>query len=656
MNNQSELEGPAAQATSIRVYAIGGEFSVRGSAISVKYASTFANSTRKDGHHDLLSQLRTMRERTDATELGDLQSLLQRDLNDARVAHDLIPYLEGGAQLGFFPAVLAVLMPRGYLKKQSDQPPPAYPVPTTGENGLTSYGNAWSFRNYAIDKTTTPLGLLEINPRETDVVVLDGQHRAVAFRYASKDFDPSDIHQCFYEHIPIATPLSADLPVTLIWFESENGVRPEQISRRLFVDVNNNAKPVSDARTILLDDRSASAVVTQEFYNLSAENGFEPGIFSLLHGAFDIDAELTNAKLPNTCLTAPAIIHDAAQWSMFGSSTFDNLSTWRIQRLRTQQTLAKLENWLPACARELLTSNDDDVSRGVLLKSEADILEFRTTVRTHVAPILMKLYRDWNVIQAHYKAGEHTRNWALKEEGVTYAEVWQRVIAGGEGLYMSLREARPSERVKNYLKALENIENRLSSTRSSQYYPGAIPQRVDAIYRSIRTKAFVVGYVMAVDYVAALDTEGDRVTAAEKLVEKMNERNEAQWQGILLDLRAELLGTGADPRSWPAYRNILVRIYDGDSCRIYSGPADPNAPEFRLVDMKLRARAEDIYKSNDEKPRAGVVRRQAKAVMSDSEELLKNTGFHYDWLRDTTTQRELGDKLVQMVDEQYEDE
>lgn len=278
-----KVRAVAPRPVTIDLSALFGRFQVPGSDFVVRFASTFANRD-SEGHRELLAELKPMRDRVDASAISDLTALLQRDLNDRRVADQLIPYLVGTAQsaqtrVGFFPAVLAVLVPKGYLAQGGDQEEDIhYPPPRKEEqDGTVDYIGegqrhpAWQVQRYHDDDgNPQPVGLLRINPHQTEVIVLDGQHRSNAFRYLAGAFNPTNqIYEDFYSGVERPKDFSADLPVTVIWFEALNDaqIRPRLISRQLFVDVNNNARPVSAARTILLDDRSVSAIATQAFYN-----------------------------------------------------------------------------------------------------------------------------------------------------------------------------------------------------------------------------------------------------------------------------------------------------------------------------------------------------------------------------------------------------
>ena len=75
--------------------------------------------------------------------------LIQRDLDDSRVAHDLIPYLLGetGQHARFFPPVLAVLVPK---REGRSGIAPRYPAPTVDGERI-SFGDLFDFQKAVID-------------------------------------------------------------------------------------------------------------------------------------------------------------------------------------------------------------------------------------------------------------------------------------------------------------------------------------------------------------------------------------------------------------------------------------------------------------------------------------------------------------------------
>jgi len=126
-------EVPHHEKDKIRVSGMFGKFETPGEGIVVNYFSTQANGRSPgEGEYRLLQELKPMRERVTASELKNLNSLLQRDLNDARVATQLVPYLLGktSSKVAFFPAILGVLIPEGFLTQGESA---TYPRPSQPE-------------------------------------------------------------------------------------------------------------------------------------------------------------------------------------------------------------------------------------------------------------------------------------------------------------------------------------------------------------------------------------------------------------------------------------------------------------------------------------------------------------------------------------------
>ncbi len=201
--------------------------------------------------------------------------LLQRDLDDARVADKLIPYLfgeqEGGGQgPSFFPPVTAVLLPF-----EGQMPLDDFTTGLTEDDvsveGLAAKvsrrGDAWSATRYL----ETDYAELRWRKALARLVVLDGQHRAMAFLATNRTLSSTwqdNPYQLFYDERVkslqqlhgVAEVLKAELPVTLAWFTQVPN--QQQAARKLFVDLNQNARAVSPARVLLLGegDFVASAV------------------------------------------------------------------------------------------------------------------------------------------------------------------------------------------------------------------------------------------------------------------------------------------------------------------------------------------------------------------------------------------------------------
>ncbi len=259
--------------------------------------------------------------------LGELSfnQLLQRDLDDARVAERLVPYLFGDVPdappgPSFFPPVIAVLLP--FLDRIPQQQfITEAAVTVDGDSELTQGGEAFRIKHHL------PTGHATVDWRDAQakLVVIDGQHRAMALlavhRTMHNEWADSP-YRMFYE--PVVGRLlkkygtenvaKMQLPVTLCWF---SGVDDHQkAARKLFVDLNQNAKPVSEARVLLLGESDFVARAVRELLDRVKENAdLELASVEYDSPSSDLDgpqrwSAVTNITILNhavrLCLTASA--------------------------------------------------------------------------------------------------------------------------------------------------------------------------------------------------------------------------------------------------------------------------------------------------------------------------------------------------------------
>ncbi|MFE3109062.1 hypothetical protein ACFXKJ_19395 [Kitasatospora indigofera] len=242
----------------------------------------------------LTKSLAPVREVMEAGDL-DFNQLLQRDLDDHRVADKLIPYLFKQQTTGpaFFPPIVAVLLPF-QAKKPTTFPALGAPESVPHDDARwqeEQAGNAFRVhRLLGADGNLHPanLGKLWWNDSEARLVVLDGQHRAMGLiaveRTVSRSWQGAGMQfKPFYEHqvgellrrhdVKEEHLAKIEVPVTVCWFPDQTGEssRPHEAARKLFVDVNKEARPPSESRIILLSDGELSNVLTRSL--LSALRG-----------------------------------------------------------------------------------------------------------------------------------------------------------------------------------------------------------------------------------------------------------------------------------------------------------------------------------------------------------------------------------------------
>ncbi|MBN4927158.1 hypothetical protein IEU95_09960 [Hoyosella rhizosphaerae] len=273
----------------------------------------------EDPERLLTKSLRPVREVMRARDL-DFNQLLQRDLDDHRVATNLIPYLLKHRTTGpaFFPPIVAVLLP--FKNKQ----PSSFPALENSEDaddeqlGLRwrqwKAGDAFQVRRVIDDGGnfhSVNLGQLRWNSTAAQIVVLDGQHRAMALlaidRTMSRTWDDNEgsKYRSFYErqveqYLRSYDPegkldlSQVEVPVAVCWFPEKTGLnrKPHEAARQLFVDVNSEAKPPSESRIILLSDAELANVLTRSLLSLlrdEKETSFLP-LFAVEYDNPDINS------------------------------------------------------------------------------------------------------------------------------------------------------------------------------------------------------------------------------------------------------------------------------------------------------------------------------------------------------------------------------
>ena len=254
----------------------------------ILYLSTtvrFSATGRADDRLHAIRHLRPVREVLDIHHLK-FKELLQRDIDDHRVAHQMVPYLLGSqAHLGatFFPPILAIFLPRD-AKDESKV------IPKISESTKLMEDNHWlvteSEQLFRLKRLADehgnllpgmPLAELEWNSQLADLVVIDGQHRLMAMlaihRTHHDEWGDDPRYQRIYQDSVRAAIARAgfdrdiELPLTILTFPELSGAKTSKLypaARKIFVDVNKGAKSPTQSRLILLSDTDLTNIVVRE--------------------------------------------------------------------------------------------------------------------------------------------------------------------------------------------------------------------------------------------------------------------------------------------------------------------------------------------------------------------------------------------------------
>lgn len=243
-----------------------------GNDIHVEYVQTSLSP-------DQIKEISTVRSIFKRGELP-FDLMMQRELDDDRVKDELITYLIDN-ELSFFPPITVVILETD--KTSSDIPiKKQYPELNINESfsdgtytfQKRDYGNLFSISILKDDDLQRWYTELTIGANTT-LLAVDGQHRLVAFQAILNKLSESE--QKIYQHLDdeITKKIHSkdftnlSIPVTFIFIPqlyegSSVNLSLVEAFRKIFVDINRNARTVNEMRNILLDEQDLRSIFTRK--------------------------------------------------------------------------------------------------------------------------------------------------------------------------------------------------------------------------------------------------------------------------------------------------------------------------------------------------------------------------------------------------------
>jgi len=299
-------------------------------SIEVKYFLTHVGLDFSSGSDEaLLSHLAPVREIFDVNQL-DFDEIMQRDIDDARVSSDLIPYLldEKSVDLvKFFPPIVVVVLP---VKEDENRPadfysavvedeipakddePPKYII-RSGSIGQEIF--QFEQPIFENERLKHDLVRFRVNTHKTRLVIVDGQHRAMALLalYRNlKDQWSDEKRVPFKEYYSEWTPKyiqqfnlkEINLPIILCTFpfldENYSGdFDLKKAARSVFLTLNKNARKVSNSRNILLDDNDIIAYFLRLCLSSIKQKDVRSPYSLRIHNV-ELDQSLDKLKIKNS--------------------------------------------------------------------------------------------------------------------------------------------------------------------------------------------------------------------------------------------------------------------------------------------------------------------------------------------------------------------
>lgn len=464
-------------------YGTWGEFTT--SAGQVQFLETKARlgASGIDKESRLTKLLLPVREILDLKQL-DFNQLLQRDLDDHRVAQKLVPYVLRPQPTGpaFFPPIVVALLPFDG-KDPKDQFPEMATIPLAEDHlgHWSGYALAPAFKfEKSVQKGGEDfeirIGRLSWNPERAKLVVIDGQHRAMALLAIDRTINNTwpgtgEKYRHFYE--PVIKDILSDLkaqgknvdfsnvefPVNICWFPKL--IHPtdsqQKAARKLFVDLNGNAKPPSISRLMLLSDSELLNIFSRRLLNEFRQDDGSVPIYAI---EYDHPDRFASTPGKWSVMSSLSIITACVKRSVFGPDRY-------ISKVDTAFGGREPEREMDRFMRdrlqlgEILPEIIEDDER-TLKRVEVGNTNFPLSKLTEIEDRFLNSWGQLVIQMLHSLAPYEAHAGALKEmydgwaTGDSFALLAKDAIFEGVGMYWTLRDSADDFAKRNEIRQLQN--------------------------------------------------------------------------------------------------------------------------------------------------------------------------------------------------------
>ena len=546
----------------IDVQGVLGNFKVPHADLTVEYVLTYSpldGGLTSNGR--LLDLLVPVREAFKLSDL-DFDQLLQRDLDDYRVSGEMIPYLLGktSSDPRFFPPIVAVIIPMTGTTMAGLYPPCNKSTETEDDIELQAfnYGDVFSVRRETQNGQLAQSSVdISINPTKANLVIVDGQHRAMAmlatYRNALNRWRGNEF-QHFYqidETIELSDLDQIHLPVCITYFpeltedgNTETVTNLTTACRKFFLDINRNARKPSQARQILLDDTDLIACFTRHLFNM-VQKGTKNGTLRLHHTEYDNPHDRTPIIRPFALTTVYTIYNiirsvllmpdDRVRNPMasYGSSGRPAQNKPRLRRE------LDLENVLTEEIKDQLLikianiEQDDYPSQGEAIFRQCFEMMWGEAILTSLSkfyPYQIHIRAVDTVLDEHepYIGANHIARTALVDgQGLRYTLEMQQKHDKERGL------SNENSNAQKAWAALQKIEAAFEERRAMFYLnldsipDGETIKKVNRIFDCFRSSAFQNGLLMAFACLKDrlnIDDRQDFLKCVDKWINRINKK------------------------------------------------------------------------------------------------------------------------------------
>ena len=609
----------ASQNNSIVLNGLVGEFKTLKSKVKIKYFSTKANSKNDI---DFLDELKPMREKYPVSDINDIQSIIQRDVNDTRIAQEILPYLlnevlgkSSETHMPFFPAIMAILLPKNFILSNIENYPDSILNDEKADARILSYGeDNWQIKEYLSDGQRTNFATLTVNKSNVDMLVVDGQHRANAFRAVTGKFPQNSVYEIYYEnvksnHLIPSNDFNADLPVTILWFERDDHsviLNPREIVRNLFVSVNNGAKQIGLSRSILLNDSVPNNFLTNSFYNfLLKKYKFQIDELSLFHFGLDFDKNLSDRKgFGNFDLFVPEIVDFAFNFFYFNNNRYYPGRSGYNESKNLNTNLDFFGHYFLSSGENYFGVVEDDYEQkhktfidGDARKSLSDYLSSSDAEFQRIYDIISNfpIVKEYiGLLQDLYGDIENKRDPFLSPTN-NFKDAFDKIISSEQGLYFSLSELPRSAYVKgNYWELTHDIELKFCHNYLPKQNVDGTPDPYSfrtAVDR-LRTKVFFIGILAACE--AFNNHHCFPINSSNEFIDKFSKVRIDKWVKCFDVCWGKYIGE-LKPLKWPMVSSLILRVLQDDKDQYFT-ISTPNSPDIIMLKSELEEACKSYVK------------------------------------------------------------
>lgn len=443
-----------------------GDFFVADSRVSYLQTKARVGKSAKDNEKRLVGQLRPVREVL-PTSTMDFNQLLQRDLDDHRVAANLVKYIlrPAAGRPVYFPPVVAALLPFDGANVAQSFPDHEVVEKARDSNGIVwsgyRFGTAFKFEKI-VDADTgedfeIKVGRLNWNSEEAKLVVIDGQHRAMALLAIDRTLnntwaESGEKYKYFYE--PVISELVSkmndeekgaliaqlEFPVNIIWFPDSNSAEPKhhEVARRLFVDINKNARTPSESRILLLSDNDLLSIFTRALLNQFRVDEAGLPIYAI---EYDHPGRDQASSSKWSAISNVIVLRDAVSRAVFGPGKYvENMDA----KIGSRESASKRADFMRATLRisDEIPEVMDDMTRDEVSEEKFPREYSEFLQKRFVETWGLLVFRVLSEVSPYRNHGEALRglknSWATAGSTDTLAK---DAIFEGVGMYWTIREA-----------------------------------------------------------------------------------------------------------------------------------------------------------------------------------------------------------------------